>query len=365
LIVDKSALLSPDPPVEEIDEPESPYDVDISGMRGSSESRCHEVGNELPGPEQMFGPESLRSSIAQLCHQYRDIFSSSVKEEPARVRPFEIVIDGSEWKIPASRRAPRPQSPEKSRALKQMIEDLLRLGVIRVSQAEHASQVLLVVKKNTTKLRFCVDYRELNDISKTDSWPIPNILELLNRIGDKKAKYFGIMDLTSGYHQTPMSESSKHLTAFVTAFGIFEWNRVPMGLKAAGSYFQRTMATQVLRGLIHNVCECYLDDVITFGETEEEFMTNLEAVFKRLRETNVTLNPTKCKFGMSEIEYVGHVIDSEGKTFTRDKLDSVVNFPKPVRQKDMKSFLGLANYFRLHIPNHTTVVGPLCAVSDS
>ena len=180
LIVDKSALLTPDPPIEEIDEPESPYDVDISDVRGSSESRCHDVGNELPSQEQMFGPESLRTSIAELCHQYRDIFSSSVKEEPARVRPFEIHIEGSEWKIPASRRAPRPQSPEKSRALKQMIEDLLRLGVIRVSQAEHASQVLLVVKKNTTKLRFCVDYRELNDISKTDSWPIPNILELLS-----------------------------------------------------------------------------------------------------------------------------------------------------------------------------------------
>jgi hypothetical protein len=242
-----------------------------------------------------------------------------------------------------------------------MVESLLRLNVIRVSRAESASQVLLVVKKNTTKLRFCIDYRELNEISKSDSWPIPNIGQLLNRIGDKHAKFFAVMDLTSGYHQAPLSEASKKFTAFVTPFGLFEWNRVPMGLKAAGSYFQRTMCHTVLAGLILSICECYLDDVITFGDSEESFLSNLEAVFTRLQAHHVTLNPAKCRFGMTEIEYVGHVINEKGLTFTRDKLDSVVNFPKPLYQKEMKSFLGLANYFRLHIRNHSDIVEPLNA----
>jgi hypothetical protein len=353
LIVDKSALLTPEPQIEEIAEPES-LDFDDMPTEGDAKS-----DSELPGPEQIFGSESLQASVKQLCLKYKDIFSASVKVDPARVSPFEIEVDGTEWKIPASRRAPRPQSHEKTAALKGMVEDMLRLGVIRHSNAAHASQVLLVVKKNTKKLRLCIDYRELNEICKTDSWPIPNVLDLLNRIGDKKPKFFGIMDLTSGYHQAPLYPDSRKLSAFVTAFGIFEWNRVPMGLKAAGSYFQRTMVTQVLAGLIFNICECYLDDVITYGESEGEFVTNLEAVFARLRQFNVTLNPAKCKFGMSEIEYVGHVINVEGRTFTRDKLDSVVNFPKPKSQKDMKSCLGLANYFRLHIRNHTEVVGPL------
>ena len=353
LIVDKSVLLTPEPQIEEIDEPES-LDFDDIPTEGDVKSDI-----ELPGPNQIFGSEPMQASISELCRKYSDIFSSNVKENPARVRPFEIEVDGTEWKIPASRRAPRPQSHEKTTALKGMVEDMMRRKVIRHSNAEHASQVLLVVKKNTKKLRLCIDYRELNEICKTDSWPIPNILDLLNRIGDKKPRFFGIMDLTSGYHQAPMSEACKKLTAFVTAFGVFEWNRVPMGLKAAGSYFQRTMVTQVLTGLIFNICECYLDDIITYGGSEEEFLTNLEAVFARLRQYNVTLNPAKCKFGMSEIEYVGHVINVEGRTFTRDKLDSVVNFPQPKSQKEMKSFLGLANYFRLHIRNHTEVVAPL------
>ena len=121
------------------------------------------------------------------------------------------------------------------------------------------------------------------------------------------------------------------------------------------------MCHTVLAGLILSICECYLDDVITFGDSEEAFLANLEAVFTRLQSHNVTLNPAKCRFGMSEIEYVGHVINENGLTFTRDKLDSVVNFPKPVYQKEMKSFLGLANYFRLHIRNHSDIVEPLNA----
>jgi hypothetical protein len=353
LTVDKNVLLTPETTAEEISEPSS-LDLNDVTLNGKDDE-----GSVLPGPEQIFGSETLQAGIRSLCTKYQSIFSSKVRDTPALVAPLEIEIEeGSVWRIPASRRGPRPQSPEKMIILKEMIESLLRLNVIRVSRAESASQVLLVVKKNTTKLRFCIDYRELNEISKSDSWPIPNIGQLLNRIGDKQAKFFAVMDLTSGYHQAPLSEASKKFTAFVTPFGLFEWNRVPMGLKAAGSYFQRTMCHTVLAGLILDICECYLDDVITFGDSEEAFLANLEAVFTRLQAYNVTLNPAKCRFGMSEIEYVGHVINENGLTFTRDKLDSVVKFPKPVYQKEMKSFLGLANYFKLHIRNHSDIVEP-------
>lgn len=172
---------------------------------------------------------------------------------------------GKTWKIPASRRAARPQGPQKLAALKIMVDTLLELGVIRRSTQANASQVLLVSKKGTEKLRFCIDYRELNEITDSDSWPIPNIGQLLAQLGARKSKYFAVMDLTSGYHQTPLEEDSKKLTAFICAFGVFEWNRVPMGLKGAGSYFQRVMTTEILGDIIHELCEVYLDDVIVFG----------------------------------------------------------------------------------------------------
>ena len=132
-----------------------------------------------------------------------------------------------------------------------------------------------------------------------------------------------------------------------------------MGLKGAGSYFQRMMCCEVLAGLILEICESYLDDVIVFGQTEKEFLRNLREVYDRFKAYNITLNPAKCRYGLSEIEYVGHVINENGLTFTRSKLDSVVNFPQPQTHKSMLSFLGLANYFRAHVKNHSTVAKPL------
>jgi len=170
------------------------------------------------------------------------------------------------------------------------------------------------------------------------------------------------MDLTSGYHQAPLAEQSRIFTAFISAFGIYEWCRVVMGLKGACSYFQRMMTTEVLRGLIHELCEVYLDDVVVGGTTTHDFLHNLRQVFMRFRQFNITLNPDKCRFGLKEIEYVGRVISQEGLTFTRDKIDSVVNFPCPRTHKDLKSFLGLANYFREHVPHHSSVAAPLTAL---
>ena len=135
---------------------------------------------------------------------------------------------------------------------------MLRLGVIEPSNAEYYSQVHLTPKPNG-KWRFCIDYRNLNTVSKSEGWPLPNIQQMLERLGKQGAKYWAVFDLTSGYHQAPLSAESRPLSAFITGRGLFQWTRVAMGLKAAGSYFQQRMAHQVLRRLIFHVCEVYLD----------------------------------------------------------------------------------------------------------
>ena len=167
------------------------------------------------------------------------------------------------------------------------------------------------------------------------------------------------MDLTSGYHQAPLSESAKRWTAFVTAFGQFEWNRVAMGLTGAPSYFQRVMMTTVLGDILTKAVEVYLDDFIVFGTTEDEFLTNLEAVLIRCERAGITLNPSKCSFGMSSVEYVGHTIDKDGLHFSREKIDSVLDMPKPGTKGDMKIFLGMVNYFHSHIRELSSLEAPL------
>ena len=163
------------------------------------------------------------------------------------------------------------------------------------------------------------------------------------------------MNLTSGYHQVEVHAKSRWLTAFITHKGIYQFARLPMGVKGAPSYFQKMMTSIVLVGLVYVICEVYLDDLLVFGHSEQELIINLHKVFERLKKYNLTLNPKKCRFGMSEVEYVGVVLNEHGLSFSHKKKDSIMNFPKPIVQKQLKSFVGLANYFCTHVPNDSSI----------
>ena len=238
---------------------------------------------------------------------------------------------------------------------------MLSLELIRESHASAVSHVMLAPKPGG-KWRFCVDYRTLNLFSETTKWPIPNIKMMLERIGNKRAKFFGILDLSQGFYQVPLSEQSKALTAFITWCGTYEWNRLPMGIKGAPPFFQQIMATIVLASLIYVICELYIDDILLHAQTEDEFCANLTTILDRCRQYNIKLNPKKCCLGMSEVEYVGHTVNETGMHFKRSKLDSVLNFELPTYGKQLKSFIGFCNYFRDHVENFSAKMFPLNAL---
>jgi hypothetical protein len=131
------------------------------------------------------------------------------------------------------------------------------------------------------------------------------------------------------------------------------------GLKAAPSYFQGQMATQVLGELLHLLCELFVDDLITWGRSEEEFLANLRRIFERLRQKRVKLHPDKCELGVTELEFVGHVINSEGLSMSQDKIRKVLDFELPATVKELRSFIGLCNYFSDHIRNCSLLLRPL------
>ena len=185
-----------------------------------------------------------------------------------------ITVKDDEWKVARNRAPPRVRNPKKQAALFTTIETLLRQGIIRKFISPHYSQVLLVPKPDNT-FRICVDYRALNDCTLDTSWPIPNIAEILSSIGSRKPKVPGIMDLTQGYHQAPLSNTTKAYTAFITFSGVYEFTRLPFGPKRAPSYFQEIMATVVLVGLIYMICKMYIDDCSVFGDTNIEFVSRL------------------------------------------------------------------------------------------
>ena len=301
----------------------------------------------------------LRTQLEKVLSVHAAIFKTSVQPNPANLPPMEMDVDREKWFSNLQNRcSPRPQTPEKQEELIRQIKLMLANNVIRASQAQAWSHVLLTPKHKGGGYRFCIDYRLLNEATKGLGWPIPNIRELLQRLGRVKAKYFGVMDLTSGYHQAPLSAAARQFTAFTCVCGTYEWLRVPMGIKGAPSYFQQAMSG-VLRDLLYKVCELYLDDIIVYGRTKEEFTFNLNAVLTRLEEHGITLSPSKCQFGMTEVEYLGHVINQHGMNMSQTKKNKVLDFPQPQYAKQLKSFLGLANYFRDHIRNFSDKVKPL------
>ena len=336
----------------------------------------HEIQDQIP--KEIHGSDILKEKLKLFFHELKNIVSTKLRPTPANIPPCEIQCDLSKWKSNKNRAPARPQTAAKqaecirqindmvaNNVIKQaecirQINDMVANNVIIPSQATEHSQVLLTPKPDN-KWRFCVDYRSFNDCCSREGWPIPNISLMMQRIGLQKPKptIFGKIDLTSGYHQAPISLVSSVLTAFITIIGVFQWLRVPMGLKGAPSYFQQIIATVVLVGLIHNICELYIDDILIYAATEEEFIRRVRLIFQRFNKHSITLNPNKCSLGVSQVEFVGHTISSEGINFSRERIDAVLDIPPPIYQKGIKRFLGIANYMRDHIKNHSVIVRPL------
>jgi hypothetical protein len=309
------------------------------------------------------GTESQQLAIRQLCLKYADIFSDKLAAKPARLPPFVIKVNKRDWECSRNRTAVRLQTVRKEREIKRAIDEMLKSGVIEESSAVYYSHPV-IVQRTADLYRFCIDYRNLNKCTEASSWPLPNIRALFERIGHHQPDTFGVMDLTSGYHQAPMDYASRVLTAFICYYGVYQFTRLPFGPRRAPSYFQEMMATIVLNGLIYISCEMYLDDCIVFARGQEEFLERLERVFRRFRCFGLLLKAKKCRFGMTQIDYVGRQISSKGISMSKEKIESVINFPKPTTLTALRSLLGLANYFRNFVPFHSDIVAPLQKMID-
>ena len=316
-------------------------------------------------PTDISGTPELIKETKVLIQKYKEIFRTTVSTEPADVPPMEIKVDRQKWNSLKGNMgvSPRVQTPIKNEEIKRQIDKMIEMNVIKVSDANRYSQVHLQQKPTPAgekqKWRFCIDYILLNSCCEGEAWNLPNIQQMLQRIGTHRPKFFAVIDLTSGYHQVPLRKTSQIFTAFISFMGLHQWSRVPMGLKGAAGYFQRILATIVLIGLIYHICELYIDDIVVHAQDAKTYLSNLEQVFQRLKKHKITLNPEKCKFGLQSIEYVGHTIDETGLSFSPQKLDEVLAIEPPTYAKGLRSFLGLASYFRDHIQNLASISKPL------
>ena len=304
----------------------------------------------------LLGDEDLQSRLRTLCTEF---FSNDLPKDPADIQPpFNLIVDDTKWKVGKNRAPPRSQSSVKQTALFKTIQTLISQGIVDKSQSPNYSQILMVPKPDGT-FRMGVDYGALNDCTADASWPIPDIAEMLRRIGSQKPKIFGIMDLTQGYHQAHLTFVTRAYTAFITFSGVYQFTRLPFGPKRAPSYFQEIMATVVLTGLIYMICEMYIDDCTVFGDTNIEFVSRLKLISERFRKHNLYIKASKCFFGFCELEFVGKVVSEKGLQISRTKIQSVLDFPFPTVSKQLESFLRTANYLRDFVRDYSTISQPL------
>jgi len=243
------------------------------------------------------------------------------------------------------------------------IQKMLDQKIIKPSLSPWSSPIWIVPKKidasGQKKWRIVIDYRKLNDITIGETYPIPNITEILDQLG--KSKYFSTLDLASGFHQIKMAPNDSCKTAFSVPQGHFEFTRMPFGLKNAPSTFQRLM-NNVLTGLQGERCFVYLDDIVCYSFDLLSHIQNLTAIFQKLRYFNLKLQPDKCEFLRKEVGYLGHVITENGVKPDPNKIKSVKEFPTPKCPKDIKSFLGLISYYRRFIPEFSKLSKPLTSL---
>ena len=246
--------------------------------------------------------------------------------------------------------------PTMFKELQQHLKQMLDIGVIRESHSPWASNIVPVRKKDG-KIRFCIDFRQLNKRTVKDAYAIPRMEDTLDLLHGKM--WYSCVDLKTGYWQVEMQEEDKACTAFtVGPLGLYECNRLPFGLTNAPATFQRMMEN-VLGDLNMTVALVYLDDIIIFSNSFQEHIQHIEAVFGRIRKFGLKLNPSKCSFFQTRIKYLGHIVSREGLEVDTSKTETLKTWPTPSSVKELRTFLGFTGYFRRFIKDYAKTAKPL------
>lgn len=302
-------------------------------------------------------PDHQQDLLLMLLVDYSDVFARS-KSELGRtnVLQHEIVTDGA---TPIRQRF-RRLSPDRRAEMRKLLNDMLQKNVISPPKSPWAAPIVLVKKRDGTS-RFCVDYRQINAVTRKDAYPLPRVDDILETLAG--SQIFSTLDLASGYWQVEVKPEDREKTAFVTSEGLFEFNVLPFGLCNGPATFQRLMNI-LLTGIQWQDCLVYLDDIIVLGKTFENHLANLARIFQRLRDANLKLQMKKCVFGKNTVKFLGHVISPTGIATDPDKIAKVADWPVPLNKQELQQFLGFVNYYRRFVKDCASVSKPLYQLTE-
>ena len=292
----------------------------------------------------------MQQKVDQLLQQYESVFSERVGTLKGHKADLKVE-EGCQPSFHKPRQVPYALRPKVEAELTRLEKD----GILsKVEYSEWATPIVPVVKRNGS-VRVCGDFKvSVNPVLLTEQYPLPRIEDIFANLAG--GKHFSKLDLRQAYHQMEVTEASKKLLAINTHKGLFRYNRLVFGISSCPAIWQRAI-DQVLQGIPG--VQCILDDMIVSGKTDEEHLENLDRVLKRLQDAGLKANKEKCEFFRDRVQFCGHEIDKEGLHKTQEKIEAVVSAPRPENVSQLRSFLGLVNYYNRFLPNASTVLHPL------
>ncbi|UYV84622.1 hypothetical protein LAZ67_X002869, partial [Cordylochernes scorpioides] len=291
-------------------------------------------------------------NLHKVLHQFTPVFAANKYDVPKLKIP-PVKINTTSDKVIALRPYRVPLNDQLE--IQTQIEHMLEHGIITTSVSPYASPITLVTKRDKSK-RFCVDYRRINEIIAPDVHPLPLIENILDKLS--RAKYFSSADISSAYWQVEIDPSSRHLLAFVTLDGQYEFCRLPFGMRNSPQIFERAI-NQIFQKYKLNFIAYYFDDFIIFSDTLEEHIQHVEKFLEICQQENIKLNYKKCEFLKTSIEFLGYTVKNGTYTPLTRNLDIINAIKPPFNQKTLQSFLGAVNVYNKFIPDYARLRTPL------
>ncbi|KAL9267493.1 Transposon Ty3-I Gag-Pol polyprotein-like protein [Drosera capensis] len=302
--------------------------------------------------------ERLMSDVPKVINDVLEEFQDVMPPELPRKLPPRREVDHVIKLEPGARplaAVPYRMAPSELEELRRQLKELLDAGFIRPSKAPYGAPVLFQ-KKHDGSLRMCVDYRALNKITVKNKYPIPLIADLFDRLGD--ARWFSKLDLRSGYWQVRIAEGDEPKTTCVTRYASYEFLVMPFGLTNTPATFC-TLMNNVFQPFLNQFVVVYLDDIVVYSKTLEDHVEHLRQVFQVLRENELYVKREKCSFAQEETTFLGHVVGKGRIMMDKSKVRAIQEWEPSKRVPELRSFLGLVNYYRRFIKGYSSLAAPL------